>query len=49
MSQKDFNAKVKELIALSNDAIKQPNMPVGEAIQEAENLVAWCTEDKKNC
>lgn len=46
MSQKDFNAKVKELIALGGDAIKQPNMPVGEAVQEAENLVAWCTEDK---
>jgi hypothetical protein len=46
MSKADFKAKIKEITAIRNEDVKQPNMPVGEAVQEAENLVAWCEDDK---
>ena len=46
MSQENFNAKIKEITALRDEDVKKPNMPVGEAVQEAENLVAWCQDDK---
>ncbi len=46
MSQQDYNAKIKEITAMRDEDVKTPNMPVGEAVQEAENLVAWCEEDK---
>lgn len=46
MSLKDFNAKLKVITALRDEDVKHPNMPVGEAVQEAENLVAWCQDDK---
>jgi hypothetical protein len=46
MSKQDFSTKLKEISAISNEHVKLPNMPLGEAIQEAENLVAWCQDDK---
>ncbi len=46
MSQKNYDAKLKEITAIRDEDVKTPNMPVGEAVQEAENLVAWCEEDK---
>ena len=46
MSKTDFNAKLKEIKAIPDEDVKQPNMPVGEAVQEAENQVAWCRDDK---
>ena len=46
MSQKDFNAKLKEITAIRDEDVKKPNMPVGEAVQEAENVVAWSKDDK---
>ncbi len=46
MSQEDYNAKLSAFTALPKEEIKIPNMPVAEAIQEAENLVAWCEDDQ---
>ena len=46
MSKTDFNAKIKKLMAIRDEDVKKPNMPVGEAVQEAENLVPWCKDDK---
>ena len=46
MTQKDYNAKLKAFSAIAEDDLKIPNMPVGEAIQEAENLVPWCEDDQ---
>lgn len=46
MSKSDYQAKIKEITSIHDDEVKHPNMPVGEAVQEAENLVAWCEDDK---
>lgn len=46
MSKENFNSKLKEITAIRDDQVTLPNMPVSEAVQEAENLVAWCQEDK---
>ena len=46
MSKNDFNAKLKAITAIRDADVKQPNMPVSEAVQEAENLFAWCQDDK---
>lgn len=46
MSKENFDLKKKEIAAISDQNVKLPNMPVGEAVQEAENLHAWCLEDK---
>ena len=37
---------MREIAAISDQDVKLPNMPVGEAVQEAENLHAWCKDDK---
>ena len=42
MSQEDYNAKLSAFTALAEEESKIPNMPLGEATQEAENLVPWC-------
>jgi hypothetical protein len=46
MSKENFDLKEKEIAAISDQHVKLPNMPVGEAVQEAENLFAWCQDDK---
>jgi len=46
MSKADFYEKFPELTAIPEEDVKRPNMPVGEAVQEAENLAAWAEEDK---
>ena len=46
MSKDNFITKQKEIAAISDDHVKLPNMPVSEAVQEAENLFAWCQDDK---
>jgi len=46
MSKANFNEKLPEITAIPQDSVKKPNMPVGEAVQEAENLAAWAKEDK---
>ena len=42
MSKQDYNDKLKEITAIPEKQVKKTNMPVGEDVQEAENLVAWC-------
>jgi hypothetical protein len=46
MSKTDFIAKLKEIMGIPEKDVKRPNMPVGEAVQEAENVVPWCKDDK---
>lgn len=46
MSQQNFNAKIKKFTAIRDKDVKLPNMPVGEAVQEAENLAPWCLDDQ---
>ena len=46
MSKTNFIAKLKEIMGIPEKDVKRPNMPVGEAVQEAENVVAWCLDDK---
>ncbi len=46
MSKTNFNAKLKEITDIRDEDVKLPNMPVGEAVQEAENVVTWCKDDK---
>lgn len=46
MSKENYNSKLKEITAIPDDQVTLPNMPVGEAVQEAENLVAWSQDDK---
>ena len=44
MSKENFDLKQKEIAAISDQDVKLPNMPVGEAVQEAEDLAAWCVD-----
>lgn len=46
MSKENFITIQKVLTSISDQQVKFPNMPVGEAVQEAENLFAWCQNDK---
>ena len=46
MSKNDFNAKLKEITTIPGEDVKKPNMPIGEAVQEAENLAPWCLDDQ---
>ncbi|MDZ7608592.1 MAG: hypothetical protein U5K79_24085 [Cyclobacteriaceae bacterium] len=46
MSKSNYDSKLREIQVLPDDITKQPGLPVGEAVQEAENLVAWCQADK---
>ena len=41
MSKTDFDAKLKMITAIRDKDVKLPNMPVSEAVQEAENQEAW--------
>ena len=46
MSKQDFELLKAEIEAIPDEEILTPNMPVSEAVQEAENLAAWCVDDK---
>jgi len=46
MSKANYDQKITEIQAIPDESVKQPNLPVSEAIQEAENLMAWCQQDK---
>ncbi len=46
MSKTNYDQKITEIQSIADDAVKQPNLPVSEAVQEAENLVVWCQPDK---
>ena len=41
MYKTDFNSKIKDIMAIHDEDVKLPNMPIGEAVQEVENQVAW--------
>lgn len=48
MPQKtDFEAHKEEALAIKEDEVKVPYMPVGIYIQEAEDLVKWAERDKE--
>ncbi|MBL0682695.1 hypothetical protein [Aquimarina mytili] len=47
MSKENFEIKLAVLNKIDTDAIKTPNMPVDSALQEAENLYVWASDDKK--
>jgi len=47
MSKQDYDAKISGIKAIPKNDVKNPNMPVGEAIQEAEDLAAWSVSDKE--
>lgn len=48
MPQKtDFEAHKEEALAIKEDEVKAPYMPVGIYIQEAEDLVKWAERDKE--
>ena len=42
----DFAAKQAEIDAISADQVKSPGLPVDVFLQEAENTVQWCQQDK---
>ncbi|NJN28783.1 MAG: hypothetical protein HC819_23795 [Cyclobacteriaceae bacterium] len=46
MSKQELATYQKEIDAIPIDLVKTPTMPVAEAVQEAENLAAWCIPDK---
>lgn len=41
----DYNAKLETIKTISDEDVKQPNLPVDVALQENENLYQWCLED----
>ena len=41
----DYNAKLAEIQAIPNEEVKEPGMPVDIALQEAENLYHWSSDD----
>lgn len=47
MSKDNFEAHREAIEAISGKDVKAPNMPVAEAVQEAENLAQWCIDDKE--
>ena len=44
-SKSDFEAHEASIRAIDDQAVKQPNMPVGVYLQEAEDLAVWVEED----
>ena len=43
-----YNKKIEIIMAIPDDQIKIPkNIPLGNYIQEAENLYTWCQDDKE--
>ena len=46
MSKTNFDEKLMKIQTIPDADAKKPNMPVGEAVQEAENIFAWCKDDQ---
>jgi hypothetical protein len=46
MSKTNFEEKLMEIRAIPDADVKKTNMPVGEAVQESENLFAWSMMDQ---
>lgn len=47
MSMDCFNLKIDEIKAISDKAVKVPNLPIDVALQESEDLYIWCEDDKE--
>lgn len=47
MSKSDFQAKLKFIQAIKVEEVILSKIPISEAIQEVEDLVEWCEEDKE--
>jgi hypothetical protein len=47
MDEKVYLDKLASIEAISNDVVITPDMPVATALQEAEDLEAWCISDKE--
>ncbi len=43
----DYLAKIAEIEAITDEAMKSPTMPVAVFIQESEDLNKWCAADKE--
>ena len=43
----DYQAKIAEIEAITDEEMKSPNMPVAAFIQEAEDLHKWCADDQE--
>ena len=41
----DYNAKLETILAIADEQVKQPGIPISEALQEAENLYHWSADD----
>ncbi len=41
----DYNAKLAEILAIPDEEVKEPTMPVDIALQEAEDLHHWSKDD----
>ncbi len=47
MSKEDYDVKQSAIEAIGKDDVKEPDMPVSVALQEAEDLKEWCLSDKE--
>lgn len=47
MAKQDYDAKLAAIEVIANDSVKEPDMPVAVALQEAEDLTEWCILDKE--
>jgi len=47
MSKQDFETLKPSIEAIKPAEVKEPNMPVDVAVQEAEDLYQWCLQDKE--
>ena len=46
MSKEEFELKKEILESISAGDVKNPNMPIDVALQEAEDLLVWCVSDE---
>ncbi|HEY4788161.1 MAG TPA: hypothetical protein VIH57_19035 [Bacteroidales bacterium] len=47
MAKEDYDALASAIEAVNRDDAKEPDIPVAVALQEAEDLNAWCLADKE--
>lgn len=46
MAKEIYESKKSEIDAISEKDALTPNIPIDTALQESENLIVWCREDK---
>lgn len=46
MSKETYDAALPAIQAIPDSSVKEPDIPVAIALQEAEDLKEWCTNDK---